>query len=80
MLGLKDARTQVHKYKSELDQGRDPVQLKLKGGSDYLKQLTVKEISEFWFKTIAVNKIATKDGQRAFELHLYPQVKDSVMM
>src|SRR5690606_3335007 len=43
-IGLKEARTLVHKYKSELDQGKDPMQLKLKAESDYLRQPTVQEI------------------------------------
>ena len=74
MLGLKDARTQVHKYKSELDQGKDPLQLKLKGESDYLKQLTVKDICDLWFNTVAIGKVSCKDDLRAFEMHVYPRI------
>ncbi|WP_286713716.1 tyrosine-type recombinase/integrase [Acinetobacter sp. UBA2581] len=74
MMGLKEARLLVHKYKTELDQGKDPMQLKLKGESDYLKQPTVKEICELWFNTIAVHKISSKDDSRAFEIHVYPRI------
>ncbi|MBI1450413.1 integrase family protein [Acinetobacter sp. FL51] len=74
LLGLKDARAKVHKYKIELDQGKDPMQLKLKGESDYLKQLTVNEICDLWFNTIAVNKVSKKDDHRAFEIHVYPKI------
>lgn len=74
MLGLKDARTQVHKYKSELDQGKDPLQLKLKGESDYLKQLTVRDICDLWFNTVAIGKVSCKDDLRAFEMHVYPRI------
>lgn len=74
LLGLKDARAQVHKYKIELDQGKDPMQLKLKGESDYLKQLTVKEICDLWFNTIAVNKVSKEYDLRAFEIHVYPRI------
>lgn len=74
MMGLKEARLLVHKYKTELDQGKDPMQLKLKGESDYLKQPTIKEICELWFNTIAVHKISSKDDSRAFEIHVYPRI------
>lgn len=74
MMGLKEARLLVHKYKTELDQGKDPMQLKLKGESDYLKQPTVKEICELWFNTIAVHKVSSKDDSRAFEIHVYPRI------
>lgn len=74
MMGLKEARLLVHKYKTELDQGKDPMQLKLKGESDYLKQPTVKEICELWFNTIAAHKVSSKDDSRAFEIHVYPRI------
>lgn len=74
LLSLKDARIQVHKYKAELDQGKDPMQLKLKGESDYLKQLTVKDICDLWFNTVAIHKVSYKDDYRAFELHVYPRI------
>ena len=74
MMGLKEARLLVHKYKTELDQGKDPMQLKLKGESNYLKQPTVKEICELWFNTIAVHKVSSKDDSRAFEIHVYPRI------
>lgn len=74
MMGLKEARLLVHKYKTELDQGKDPMQLKLKGESDYLKQPTVKEICELWFNTIAANKVSSKYDSRAFEIHVYPRI------
>nr|WP_286410645.1 Arm DNA-binding domain-containing protein [Acinetobacter pseudolwoffii] len=60
LLTLKDARVQVHKYKAELDQGKDPMQLKLKGESDYLKQLTVKDICDLWFNTVAIGFVAQR--------------------
>lgn len=73
-LTLKDARILVQKYKTELDQGKDPFQLKLKSETNYLKQLTVKEICDQWFTTIAFGKVSTKDNFRAFEIHLYPHL------
>lgn len=74
LMTLKDARSIAFKYKTELDQGKDPMQLKLKGESDYLKQVTVKEICDLWFNSIAINKVSYKDDYRAFELHVYPKV------
>jgi len=73
-LSLKDARLSVLQYKAELDQGKNPIQLKLKDNNDYLKQMTVKEISEEWFASVAINKVSYKDDHRAFELHVYPRI------
>lgn len=74
LMSLKDARILAIKYKAELDQGRDPTQLKLKGESDYLKQATVKEICDLWFSITATHKVSYKDDYRAFELHVYPRI------
>ena len=74
LMSLKDARILVQKYKIELDQGKDPLQLKLKREDDYAKQPTVKEICDIWFNTIGINKVACKDDYRAFEIHVYPRV------
>ncbi|ENV33161.1 hypothetical protein [Acinetobacter gerneri] len=60
-------------YKSDLDQGRDPQQLKFKRATDYISQPTVKEISKVWFLKVAKDKVAQPDDMRAFELHLYPK-------
>lgn len=73
-LSLKDARLLAQKYKSELDLGKDPIQLKLKSENDYLSQPTVQEICDLWFNTIAVKKVSFKDNFRAFELHVYPRI------
>lgn len=74
LMSLKDARILVLKYKSELDQAKDPFQLKLKREDAYVKQPTVKEICDHWFNTIAISKVSCKDDFRAFELHVYPRI------
>ncbi len=73
-LSLKEARVLINEYKAELDQGKDPHQLKLKREVAYIKQLTVKEICIQWFNNIAIGKVSQKDDSRAFEMHVYPRM------
>ncbi|EPF71952.1 Arm DNA-binding domain-containing protein [Acinetobacter rudis] len=74
LVSLKDARSMAQKFRAELDQGRDPQQIKLRRDDDYNKQPTVKDICTEWFDKIAINKVSCKDDARAFEIHVYPKV------
>lgn len=74
LMSLKDARNQVLLFKAQLDQGKDPYQLKLKTEQNYFSQPTVKEICTEWFNKVAVSKVSMKDDSRAFELHVYPVI------
>ncbi len=74
LLTLKEARLLIQKYKTELDQNKDPYQLKLKREESYSKQPTVKEICTEWFEAVGYEKIAYKDDLRAFEIHVYPRI------
>ena len=74
LLSLKEARIQAQSYKAELDQGKDPYQLKLKKETNYSNQPTVKEICTQWFEKVGGDKISSKDDSRAFEIHVYPMV------
>ena len=56
LLTLKEARLLIQKYKTELDQNKDPYQLKLKREENYSKQPTVKEICTEWFEAVAMKK------------------------
>lgn len=73
LIGLKDARTLAYEYKSYLDQGKDPQQLKLKREVEYIAQPTVKEICTEWFTKVAKDKVSQPDDLRAFEIHVFPR-------
>lgn len=74
LVSLKDARNQVLKYQSELDQGKDPLQLKLKKEASYIAQPTVRQISEEWFNIVAKDKVSVDVDKRSFEIHVYPRL------
>lgn len=73
LISLKDARLSVNEYKSILDQGKDPQQLKLKREIEYCAQPTVKEICTEWFTKVAKDKVSQPDDLRAFEIHVFPR-------
>ncbi len=73
LISLKDARNVSQNYKTYLEQGKDPQQLKLKQETDYSQQMTVKEICTEWFDKVAHRKASQPDDKRAFEIHLYPK-------
>ncbi|MCG2572283.1 integrase family protein [Acinetobacter sp. ME22] len=74
LMSLKDARNQIINYQTELDQGKDPLQLKLKEEVTYIAQPTVKQISDEWFAVIAKDKVSVEGDKRAFEIHVYPRL------
>lgn len=74
LMSLREARLLVQQYKAELDQGKDPMQLKMKRENDYKQQMTVKDICDEWFNTVKIQKVSYTDDYRAFELHVYPRV------
>ena len=74
LMSLREARILVQQYKAELDQGKDPMQLKMKRENDYKQQLTVKDICDDWFNTVKIHKVSYADDYRAFEIHVYPRI------
>lgn len=75
-MSLKKAREEATRLRAELEQGRDPFQVKIQDKLEYKNQYTVKQLIEEWHEKEGCKKISGKDIYRSMELYLYPALQN----